>query len=154
MNDTSSSEASVFASASVFATASPRLRRTSRRAREDGDGGGFLRTVFWRLKRARVRLSRIRSWRRFTAEAQMAWVGKSLGSWKPEIEEGRGREDDFDFDSDSDFEEEVDLGSRSRGMGVRSGGVIEAGRLRIRDFSCWRAREKARRRRRVCKVWD
>ena len=97
----------------------------------------------------------------------MVSEGKRLGSWKPE---SGGLRSDFDFDFDFDFEdeneeeeedededeeeEEDEEGSRSWGMGVMSGGVTEAGSFRSLDFSCWRASAKARRWRRVWRVWD
>ena len=116
------------------------------------------------LERARIKLSRTRSWRWFTAEAQRVSEGKRFGSWKPESGGLRPDSDsNFDFEDDDENEEEgeeeeeeeeEDFESRSWGIGSMSGGVTEAGSFRIWDFSCWRASEIARRRRRVWRVWD
>ncbi len=69
-------------------------------------GWGFWRAAFEMLKRARVRLSRMRSWRRFTAEVQRVSEGKRLGSWKPEIGGGvRGLEDEEDEEEEDEEED-------------------------------------------------
>ena len=113
---------------------------------------GFWRAAFGMLERARIKLSRMRSWRWLTAEAQRVSEGKGFGSWKPAIGGGVRSDSDSDFE-DEEEEEEEDFESRSCGMGSMSGGVTEAGSFRIWDFSWWRAREMARRRRRVWRVW-
>ena len=57
---------------------------------------GFWRAAFGMLERARIKLSRMRSWRWLTAEAQRVSEGKGFGSWKPAI--GGGVRSDSDSD--------------------------------------------------------